>query len=120
MSELTKRLFKLADAIASTDIVSKYLHDSFDGIGTVKILDSLEHINEDYSKLHSTVLSQQCFADTLRTLAKVINDKDRTITALQIEVAAYRMYDELPWYIKLFTSKEHYIHDTKDYIRQHS
>lgn len=99
MTILGIKLRKLAGAIASTDIITKYLHDSFDGIGSVTILDKLNINNENYGKLHNTVLSQQCFASVLRQLACTIDDYDDEVSKLH---AVIEQYNSLPWYKRLF------------------
>lgn len=99
MTILGSKLRKLAGAIVSTDIVTKYLHDSFDGIGSVTILDRLNINNENYGKLHNTVLSQQCFASVLRQLACTIDNYDDEVSKLRSTIEQYNC---LPWYKRLF------------------
>jgi hypothetical protein len=74
MNNSSEQLRKLADTMHATDTVSKYVDDSFRGIGNMHIITDINILHANLATLHGAYFDQRCIGSMLRQCANIIDE----------------------------------------------
>lgn len=83
MSKESLKIRQIADTMQATDLVSKFIDDSFRDIGNVDIINALNIATCDVTKLHGKYFDQRCFSSMLKQCATIIEQRDAELAMQQ-------------------------------------
>lgn len=109
MSKESLKIRQIADTMQATDLVSKFIDDSFRDIGNVDIINALNIATCDVTKLHGKYFDQRCFSSMLKQCAAIIEQRDAKLVELQIIIEQLQqrqtIFQKLKQYARQLTTR---------------